>query len=69
MIKISACAIAKNEEQNISRWLDSVRRFADEIIVADTGSTDRTREIAVRAGAKVVDFSWCDDFAAARTLR
>jgi tetratricopeptide (TPR) repeat protein len=63
---VSLCIIAKNEEANIGACLDSVRGLFDEIIVLDTGSTDRTKEIAREYGAKVFDFQWIDDFAAAR---
>ena len=40
--------------------------LVDEIVIADTGSTDRTRELAASFGARVVEFPWCDDFGAAR---
>src|SRR5205823_151903 len=50
----------------LGRCLESVRGLVDEIVVVDTGSTDRTVEIAERHGAKVVHFPWSDDFAAAR---
>jgi tetratricopeptide (TPR) repeat protein len=56
----------KNEEATLSRTLDSVKGVVDEIVVLDTGSGDRTREIARESGARVYDFEWCDDFAAAR---
>ena len=65
-LRISACAIMKDEERNLPAWLESVRAFADEIIVVDTGSTDRTKEIAKAGGAKVTEFPWCGDFAAAK---
>jgi glycosyltransferase involved in cell wall biosynthesis len=58
--------IAKNEEAFIADCLDSARQFVDEIVVVDTGSSDRTREIAREHGARVEEFAWCDDFAAAR---
>jgi glycosyltransferase involved in cell wall biosynthesis len=58
--------IVRNEEATLGRCLDSVRGLADEIVVVDTGSTDGTREIAASYGARLVDFAWCDDFAAAR---
>jgi len=58
--------IVKNEEANLAECISPVARLVDEIIVVDTGSTDRTKEIAVSLGAKVVDFPWVDDFAAAR---
>ena len=58
--------IVKNEERNISNCLSSVAGLFDEIVVVDTGSKDRTREIAREFGARVFDFVWVDDFAAAR---
>ena len=58
--------IVKNESQNLAACLQSVREAVDEIIVIDTGSTDNTRDIAQSAGARVFDFTWCDDFSAAR---
>jgi glycosyltransferase involved in cell wall biosynthesis/Flp pilus assembly protein TadD len=58
--------IVKNEEDHLGKCLESVRGLFDEIIIVDTGSTDRTKEIAREFGAKVFDFVWIDDFAAAR---
>ena len=66
MTSISVCMIVKNEEDILSRCLDSLTDIADEIIVVDTGSTDRTKEVAARFTNKIYDFEWCDDFAAAR---
>ncbi len=66
MIKISACVITKNEENNILRWLDCVKKIADEIIVVDTGSEDRTVELARKEGAATYYFEWCNDFSAAK---
>jgi tetratricopeptide (TPR) repeat protein len=60
------CIIAKNEEANLPACLESAGDLFAEIIVADTGSTDGTREVAQRLGARVVDFPWVDSFAAAR---
>jgi glycosyltransferase involved in cell wall biosynthesis len=66
--KVSLTMIVRNEEQNLPRCLESVRGLFDEIVVVDTGSTDRTKEIASEFGAFVVDFDWIDDFAAARNV-
>jgi GT2 family glycosyltransferase/uncharacterized protein HemY len=64
--RVSLCIIAKNEEANLPACLESVGDLFSEIIVADTGSTDGTKEVAQRLGARVVDFPWVDSFAAAR---
>ena len=58
--------IVRDEEANISHCLESVRGLFDEIVVLDTGSKDRTIEIARSFGARVFDFVWVDDFAAGR---
>lgn len=63
---LSLCMIAKNEEQFIGDCLASVRDLVSEIIVVDTGSTDRTVEIAESFGAKIFHKEWQGDFAAAR---
>jgi glycosyltransferase involved in cell wall biosynthesis len=60
--------IMKNGEATLERCLQSVRNLFGEIIVVDTGSTDRSREIATGYGARVVDFPWADNFAAARNI-
>lgn len=65
-MKISACYITKNEAGVLDRSLKSICRQVDEIIVVDTGSTDQTREIAASYGARLYDFHWQGDFAAAR---
>ena len=62
----SLTMIVRDEETNISKCLSSVAGLFDEIVVVDTGSTDRTAEIAREFGARVFDFVWVDDFAAAR---
>ena len=67
-MKISACVITKNEEQNLPYWITSMRIFADEMIVVDTGSTDATVEIARAGGAVVYYFDWINDFAAAKNF-
>lgn len=53
-IKLSVVLATRNEEANIARCLESVKNIADEVIVVDEFSTDKTREIAKRMGAKVV---------------
>ncbi len=65
---ISVCIIAKNEESRIETCLSSIMPYGFEIIVADTGSTDKTKEIAKKYADKVLDFEWCDDFSAARNF-
>lgn len=65
-MKISACVICKNEEANIRHWLAAVRPLADELVVVDTGSTDRTVELAREGGAALYEFPWINDFSAAK---
>lgn len=67
-MQLSVCIIAKNEEKNIRRCLESLKSYDVEIIVADTGSVDRTREIALEYTGCVYGFEWCDDFAAAKNF-
>jgi glycosyltransferase involved in cell wall biosynthesis len=62
----SLCLIARNEQITLPACLRSVAGLFPDIFLADTGSTDRTKEIAAHFGARVFDFPWCDDFAAAR---
>lgn len=66
MITISLCMIVKNEERTLARCLDSVNGIADEIVIVDTGSSDRTTEVAARYTDRIYAFAWEDDFAAAR---
>jgi len=66
MPKISLCVIVKNEEALLGQCLTSVSGLVDEIIIVDTGSTDKTKEIAASFGANIYDFTWIDNFAAAR---
>jgi glycosyltransferase involved in cell wall biosynthesis len=58
MNRLSACLITWNEEHNLSRALRSVQGVADEIVVVDCGSKDRTQEIAREYGAKIVTRAW-----------
>ncbi|ABR49564.1 glycosyl transferase, family 2 [Alkaliphilus metalliredigens QYMF] len=66
MITISLCMIVKNEEELLSRCLDTIKDIVDEINIVDTGSTDRTKEIAAQYTDRIFYFEWIDNFAAAR---
>ena len=68
MISISLCMIVKNEEKLLKRCLDSYRPVCDEIVIVDTGSTDRTKEIAAGYTDLIYDYPWNNDFAAARNF-
>ena len=68
MPTISVCMIVKNEGQYLRQCLESVKIFADEIIIVDTGSTDKTKQIAEQYTNKIYDFVWIDDFSAARNF-
>lgn len=65
---ISLCMIVRDEEDVLARCLDSVKGLVNEIVIVDTGSKDRTKEIAYRYTSRVYDFPWIDDFAAARNF-
>lgn len=60
--------IVRNEEDVLERCVNSVKDLVDEIIIVDTGSTDRTKEIARQFTDKIYDFEWIDDFSAARNF-
>lgn len=70
MIPISICVIAKNEESRMEKFLSLIRKHTQgypvELLIVDTGSTDRTKEIASKYADKVLDFTWIGDFSAAR---
>lgn len=68
MVTISLCMIVRNEEAVLERCLHSVCNVVDEIILVDTGSEDRTKEIARSYTDRIYDFAWSDDFAAARNF-
>ena len=57
-IAISACMMVKDEESNLPRCLSSIQDLVEEIIVVDTGSTDRTVDIAGSYGAKIYHHAW-----------
>ena len=67
---LSLCMIVRDEEQRLSACLDSVKDCVDNVVIVDTGSIDRTVEIAQAFNAQlpthVYHFTWCDDFSAAR---
>ena len=67
-VRLSQCMIVKNEEKNIERALTWGKDVVCEQIVVDTGSTDRTVEIAEGMGAKVFHFEWINDFSAAKNF-
>jgi GT2 family glycosyltransferase/tetratricopeptide (TPR) repeat protein len=64
--RVSLTMIVRNEEANLGACLSSVADVVDDMVVVDTGSTDRTKEVATRHGARVFDFPWVDSFADAR---
>lgn len=66
MITISLCMIVKNEEETLARCLDTVKDIVDEINIVDTGSTDKTKDIARQYTDRVFEYKWTDSFAAAR---
>lgn len=68
MVTISLCMIVKDEEDVLARCLTSAKDIVDEIIIVDTGSTDKTKEIARKFTDKIYDFEWIDDFSAARNF-
>ena len=64
--RVSLCMIVRDEERNLAECLTPVAHLFDEIVIVDTGSSDATKEIALRFTPHVYDFQWCDDFSAAR---
>src|SRR5689334_266361 len=64
--RVSLTMIVRDEEANLPRCLESAFGLFDEVVIVDTGSTDRTADIARSYGASVSAFRWVDDFAAAR---
>lgn len=67
-VTVTACLIVKNEAAFLEGCLLSLRGKVHEIVVVDTGSTDTTRDIALRHGCQLHEFAWCHDFSAARNF-
>ena len=67
-IKLSACTIARNEARNIVKSINSYKEYVDEIVIIDTGSIDDTVEVAKKAGAKVLNYEWVNDFSEAKNF-
>ena len=65
-VRSSLTTIVKNEAATLSQCLASMLDIVDEIVVVDTGSSDHSKDIALRHGARVFDLPWPDSFAAAR---
>ncbi len=68
MATLSLCMIVRDEAQMLPRFFAMADALWDELIVVDTGSTDNTVDIAKEAGARVLHYTWTDDFAAARNV-
>ena len=68
MKKLSLCMIVKNEEDCLENCLKNASEYADEIIIVDTGSSDKSKKIAQKYTSKVFDFVWVDDFSKARNF-
>ncbi|MBQ4347112.1 MAG: glycosyltransferase family 2 protein [Firmicutes bacterium] len=68
MAFLSLCMIVKNEEKVLERCLNSAKKVADEIVVVDTGSSDRTKEIASDYTDLIYELEWTDDFSYARNF-
>ena len=66
MIPVSVCMIARNEEKHIEECCSRLQRYGFEIVLVDTGSTDRTIVLARKYTSQIYHFDWCDDFSAAK---
>ena len=65
-VKVSLCMIVRDNAPTLPACLESIRPWMDEMVIADTGSTDETPKIVQDYGGKLYHFPWCDDFSAAR---
>ncbi|MCM1261263.1 MAG: glycosyltransferase [Butyrivibrio sp.] len=68
MIPISVCIITKNEAEHLEECLAALQTYNFEIVVVDTGSTDNSKEVALKYTNRVYDFEWINDFSAARNF-
>ena len=68
MAKLAIVILAKNEEKNIKAVIANAKRCTDEVIILDSGSTDKTIEIAIHEGARTLFRAWTNDFAAQRNF-
>ena len=68
-MNLSVCIIAKNEEKHIEKCMQCLSDKEVQIVVADTGSTDKTKEIAKKYTEFVYDFKWIDDFGVQNSLQ
>lgn len=68
MARLTLSMIVKNEEKHLAGCLSSVKDVVDEIVIVDTGSVDKTIEIAKEYGARIFHFDWINDFSAARNF-
>lgn len=68
MVSITVCMIVKNEENTLETCLESIKSIVDEIVIVDTGSSDKTKEIANKYTEKIYDYKWSDDFSEARNF-
>src|SRR5688500_5893148 len=66
--RLSVVVLVRDAAEPLRLTLASVRDIADEIVVVDTGSTDKSRDVAIEFGCRVVEFAWTDDFSAARNF-
>src|SRR5215470_1067380 len=67
-MSLSVCLLTRNQEEHLASALRSVAGVADQVLVVDTGSRDRTVAIATELGAEIHQFAWDDDFAAGRNF-
>lgn len=68
MKTLSLCMIVKNEEKTLENCLKNAKEYSNEIIIVDTGSKDKTKEIALKYTDKIYDFEWVEDFSKARNF-